>query len=782
MGKFESSVNLFHGVAEINRLIKLLDDEGYRKLLVKDSESFGLIRGVEMEGNGLVSAGSVTVPNPTIKVSELFAVDSDGLFVRYPETDNITIPANNTWYWVRASHAYSNLEEGTLAISTSGDVAGTATKFLEVLRGMPDFPAKISFPDSILNTQEYEVLDVIDNTNMTLQGVLQAETNVKYRIVGTFSPGYTVPSADKYPFNYDYCTLELVLEVIANTPPAYTAGKQFYLARIKRDGANIYIYDKRSDEWLTRSYYEAKILDQVSNPIIGVSQIRFDNALSTRTHNLVRVEWTFTSDNFTYDTNTNKVTLNAGTGGKLKATSDFVDNSFNGWRLYYADGSFDRIVTSTLIGAQINLVTDGLSTDKIDASDVLVIAPDAEEIEIQFKSKSTDATTVPDVEFVFPINKSYADCRILVYKATAAGYDVAYRYKTLANYSMSENDMPFIEIPTDSTNGYYAEDQFDADGTLIAMPTRTTYDNTTDGFIPLALNANAYTNIIAALNLGDLRGVTTTTVDATVSLLNLIVGTARQYQVIDLNNFTLTQNIWINLSKAGAVNGNEFVIHFKTGLTSFAGQTVKIVTDYVAGGGPPTQLIHDFVSVDNNYILNLDLGVPILKPYILDFIFDGVDWNIKPITEEFLSLFFCSTQGMGRSLVLLDLTASILASGNFVLPGGGTITIINSSCMVRRLTSSLCLFSFYCNFNVSIAQPLIKIDIDTIKSLNGSVFYQNNYGTCSSSTSGTGQPVGAILKGENATTLVSIDNAILGNNFLNDNFNYIFGQILLALS
>ena len=384
MSYLKFAQDLFLEKQELDRLKRFVDDDGFRNFLLMNTIKFGVINNEIADDDfsySKVTAGSQTVPNPTIKVSEVRAIDGDGNFIWKEEEDNITIPTNDEWYWVRITHVYNTQEEGEISINTSGVMSGTSTKFEEVLRGQPNFPAKIKLHGS-LNTGEYEVLEVTSNTSALLQGEFQNESDIKYSVVGTFTPGHIPTSGDKYPFQYDYCTLELVLETVTNTKPSFTQDYQFYLARIKRDGTSLEIQDKRDEIWETKSDFLIRGVEQAENVLIGVEAIKFDQDKATKEKNIVYLSWSFRSSNFTIDSKQYLLTLNSGEGGKFKATTDFTNGDFDGWRVYTADGNYVRVKQSTLSGSQINLTLDTLIPDSFNATTEVIVAPDAEEIEI----------------------------------------------------------------------------------------------------------------------------------------------------------------------------------------------------------------------------------------------------------------------------------------------------------------------------------------------------------------------------------------------------------------
>src|SRR5690606_6085630 len=105
-------------------------------------------------------------------------------------------------------------------LSANGSLTGSGGELLTTLRGQPNFPSKIRFTKDelkygpLLNTQDYDVLEVIDDNNAVLNGVsFQAEDNLSLSVVGTFTYGAPINPADKLIFNYDSVQVELVEEL-----------------------------------------------------------------------------------------------------------------------------------------------------------------------------------------------------------------------------------------------------------------------------------------------------------------------------------------------------------------------------------------------------------------------------------------------------------------------------------------------------------------------------------------------------------------------------------------
>lgn len=631
MANLKINSELFLEVQELQRLKEFLDIEsvdvngyasigGFRKNILEDSINFGLVKKTLGEvstlssppdvskltfDNGRVEVDSDVVLSgnsfKSIKHKELFAIDREGKFIYKSATNSIPIPGNGIWHWVRIRHEYSNQERGTFSINTSGQIIGTGGELLKIFRVNKKFPTKIRFLNASLNTLDYEVLSVIDNNNAQLQGVsFQAESNLKIGIVGTFTYGKAINPLSKMIYQYDSCLLELVPENTLNVSPSsgFIKNKTFYLARVKSDGVNITVQDKRLSYWETKGSQSSIDIERRSNPLIGIEAVKYNHPFSPGDKNIVEIAWGVRSNNWSIDTNLNKVTLLGPTvGGKYKTIDDFVDHDLDGWRIYTRNGKYSRVLSSTKSGSAINLIVDVLDIDNYYVSgsgnlvdriqqEVLVV-PNADSIEIFFKSNPSDLIPLADEKFIFPINTNLGKCPILAYKLDSVStYNVQYRYKTLKDYS-DQRTIPSDNQSNKSDAGYFIESSFDENGNLLLTGgTKKRYTSTDNsGFIELNLSPEAYSRFVTKVDKGDLIGVEKITNLEDLSVIDLVVGTSKNYQLVT-GSHILTDDVLFSLKSSNAVEGNKFTIHFDCSQISLNGHNILIVQDLVGVTAP----------------------------------------------------------------------------------------------------------------------------------------------------------------------------------------------------
>lgn len=593
------SPGLFLEKVELERFAKSLDANGFRLFLLNSTFKAGLIKKQYFNDNNIVqntfNNGKVYESSGlTISHNEINAIDINGNFIYKKAETNIPVPADNNWYWVKIKHTYTSKELGLFSIDQNGNLTGDSnSELLTILRGQPYFPTRVRFLNSVHNTIEYDVLEVIDDSNAILQGYFNPETNLQLSIVGTFAPDVTPSANEKDIFQYDDCELTLIQESTANTEPPKIDGEEFFLARVRNDGVDLFIQDKRTEVWQVKSDFLSKNIDKTTNALFGVERVRYDHTNSTKDENIVDIAWCMRSENWSVNSKLNQVTLSAGQGGRFKDVNYFTDGDFDSWRLYWPDGSYSNILSSVKSGSQINLTLDSLDIDKVSndggntfINTELLVTPNAEEIEITLESYNTGAAA-PGPEIVnkkvtFPINQPKALIKLLVFQDQEE-YSIKYRYKKDGEYSA------FFNMILDNQFGYYTEKAFDSDGEILPLVQSQSYSvNLAGGYIALylsnriklSLKSDAYINTINSIDLGDALGVESRSINDTPNDITLTVGTSKVYQYFvgvssPTATYTLNDNKRIILAN-GTRNGNYFILHFKQNY-DLNGKTFRIV-------------------------------------------------------------------------------------------------------------------------------------------------------------------------------------------------------------
>jgi len=618
MSKVKFSENLFLGVSELKKFQKFLEDDGYKRQFLLITDKFGLIRQTELPGIGEILVednfyvSKAGTPTDEVIVNVGVALDKNANLILNTVPQNFQIPNGNNWYWIKVSHQFTSVEKGTISLDSLGNVTGVSTEFLSALRGQPNFPSKIKFTNSTLgNSDEYEVVSVTDDDTLVLQGDFIPESGLTYSVIGTFTPGFVVSGGNKNIFQYDSCSIELVLEVLSNVPPGNLQGEEFYIARAKNNSGTVTLEDKRIEWWKNEASNALTTLDRVSeNPLIGIENVKWDIPQATRDRNWVELAWGFRSSSWTLGTSSKTITLLAGQGGVFKDTSYFANGNFDNWRVYSKDGSYQNIVGSVTDGTYIAITLDVLNPEDYVPGDVLFICPPYEEIQVKTSGDSSD-TPYPfaNIEEIntFAINTPLARFRIAALAGTY-NHNAVFRYKIFNDYS------DWMKFPDDAV-GFYKEVSFDDDGNLKPLEgdrVRNPYiGDLTVGFLTVVEAPRSFDNFQSYVDNGDLLGVNTTAFSAGLNLIQLQVTQDKKYQHfkgIDDTPITLTTDVFVNLKKfkdddelVPCRESNTFILHISQFLNLDAFK-IRIVQDFINSGS--YTLVAELNKNDMNYIKN----------------------------------------------------------------------------------------------------------------------------------------------------------------------------------
>ena len=243
---------------ELVRLMSFIRDNPALFLFVSNAQSFGIVQqGASLTLDPAFKIQVGTNAN-TIKLGTgSYALDRNGNLIYQRAFDNLPIPTDDTWYWVKISHRYDNYEQGFVNLAADGTLSGVGTTFTDVLRGNSSgFPTKVKFyiqdEDGSLtpanNSGIYEITSVAGDNTAIVSGSFVAEDNLRYVVLGAFSARTSIGSITSQGiYSYDSCNVEFIEEETTDTPPTtdFVTGEDFYVARIKSDGATVSVEDKR---------------------------------------------------------------------------------------------------------------------------------------------------------------------------------------------------------------------------------------------------------------------------------------------------------------------------------------------------------------------------------------------------------------------------------------------------------------------------------------------------------------------------------------------------------
>lgn len=609
--KINFSENLFLNVSEFKRFQEYLSKFGFIPRFLVNVEKFGLVDKIKNIGLDVNKSNNFYVekagtPFSGICVNPGLAIDSKGNLIISSKRELIEIPNNSNWNWIKIKYKTTNLESGKVSIDSKGNVVGIGTNFLEILRGQPNYPTKLKFKDSKNgNSNEYEVVKVISDTSCIIQGDFVSESDLEYSIIGTFTPGFVVENDNKFIYEKDSVQISLVQENSLNEAPPLVSGDEFYLARVRFNGSNLVLQDKRSNWFKTKAESSiSDIIRDITSSIIGIENIKFDIPTSDMSENVVSLSWAFRTESWTVDTASKRISILIGQGGIYKNTSNFKDGDFNGWRLYFKNGSFVNITDSIKSGTQIVITTDVLNPDSFNEDERLLICPPYENIEI----RAYDENKLVDLRNTFSINSDVAKLK-LPSKKESAKYVFTYRYKTFNSYT------DWLQFPNDSI-GYLNELSFNENGDKLPEVFYYKYEGSlTEPFIKLLENPESLDIFRKSISIGDKLGIKDRLFSNSEPLINLRVSRDEKIQNFRFDGnteFTLTGNIIVNIekfqdsdSKVTNKNGNEFIVHIGQWL-NLDSYKILFVQDYVN----PTEykLLREITENDVAFIKNSYYG------------------------------------------------------------------------------------------------------------------------------------------------------------------------------
>jgi len=332
------SENLFISVEELNRLKSSIAENGWKRFAKNLVSKFGIAVN-ENNTNFIPIVNSMA--RDTLTIQPGIAFDSDMNIIVLDSAVDISLPhgqlANNEKYWLVLRHAITHNEVGTVSVNQSGALTGVGTKFKEVLRGQPDFPTKVRL-DSVVNTGEYEVVEVSSDTSAIIAGSFTNESGKKYSVVGTFTPGFIPDEDNRQIYSYDSCEIEILRSV---EQPEIRDGLDFILASVEyvdnmNNGYDTILNDYRVNYLLNFSfekddYVENKELaeDQIVS-LVKESVVNLDEKGVTIE---LLMEHGFSVTDFTVEATTSgyKFTINSGTSNFITTASTLPDHLFKGW-------------------------------------------------------------------------------------------------------------------------------------------------------------------------------------------------------------------------------------------------------------------------------------------------------------------------------------------------------------------------------------------------------------------------------------------------------------------
>lgn len=324
MARLKISSNLFLEVNELNRFLKFIETDGYKKIFQNLIKNFGI---VENESFNSFLVSKVSGSTNSIYVNEGIAYDSSLNCIQNTDSSTqYTVTNTGTPKWIILSYGTTNIEKGKIKVGSDGSLTGYNTEFKSILRGQLNFPVKIKFPKSQINTEEYEVVSVNSDTSAVIVGSLSNEENLDFCVIGTFTPGFIPSESNKTIYEYDSYTIQTIE---SETSPVLDTN-EFFLAKVYYDSSNILVVEDKREDFFNLSSTTNNAIVSV-NPLMSLTDIKS----LTKSNTIAQFEAIF---EFGYKVNTfnssgNSFQISSGSCNFLQS-GDIPDGLFKGWTLY----------------------------------------------------------------------------------------------------------------------------------------------------------------------------------------------------------------------------------------------------------------------------------------------------------------------------------------------------------------------------------------------------------------------------------------------------------------
>lgn len=392
MSRLKFSPNLFLEVNELQRFNKFLEEDGWKRAMKAISKNFGI---VENASNSYFKVTARSGSNSVIVINAGIAFDSnmDAIVM----TDDLELSVGNTGSnrWVILSRAVTTEEQGTVSINSDGSLSGIGTEFTKVLRGQPNFPVKVKF-NSTSNNGEYEVVSVTSDTSALLSGSFVNQSNIKYSVVGTFTPGFQPTEDNKMIYEYDSYNIEVV---DSEDRPA-VSGDEFILAMISFDASgSMNVSDERIRYMFNNPYTQSDESDNSTDPLVSllstgvVGGIHAVGSAAAEFELIMEHGYTVTRHELLTTSTSNTFNIISGQSNFL-GTGNIPDGMFRGWLLVNRANMKYALIDDN---SNKSLYISNLDTSIIlDSGNDFIIVPNCNEIEYEVTvSNNVDRPNIP---------------------------------------------------------------------------------------------------------------------------------------------------------------------------------------------------------------------------------------------------------------------------------------------------------------------------------------------------------------------------------------------------
>lgn len=443
MSRIKISENLFLEVNELNKFVSFIKDDGYKKIIKPLIKSYGIVKD---DNNSNFKVTKKSGSSNTVIINSGLAFDNN--LDAIVSDNNLEMVINNTGVkcWIILSRGVSNLEIGTVTVSSDGSLSGTSTKFKEVLRGQPNFPVKVKF-NSTNNIGEYEVIKVLSDTYAILSGSLISEASLKYSVIGTFTPGFQPSQENKQIYEYDSYSISVI---DSDNKPNLEEG-QFILASIEFSIDEMTVTDERINYMFNGSYsrkgdsnfFENSLVSLMSvNTIGGINSV---NTVSADFELIIEHGYKINSHALVVNSSTNILSILNGSCNFL-GSGNIPNDLFSGWILFNRKNMKYAVIDGN---TNKDIYISNLDSDLMNGTDnELIIVPDFKEIEYEITvSSNVDSPAFPFYHKNSICNKN-SRIRFYAYMPSVSesfsdSVTVSIKYRMLDD---SGNQYPFLPL------------------------------------------------------------------------------------------------------------------------------------------------------------------------------------------------------------------------------------------------------------------------------------------------------------------------------------------------
>lgn len=269
MSKLNISRNVFLEKEELTNMLSFFATAPLMKAVLQASYSFGMVTNDPSKINpntinkptdedNLVDPFKVETGtnSGTIKILPGMALTSQGEFIDIGVEDNIAVPNDSNFYWVKIGYQTRNYEKGYVSVNSQGVVSGSVNFSGKVRGQSSSTPVSIRFEKQDgsvpINNGVYQIVNVIDNQNLLLTSAstFVAESNLRVIVLGTLPLGGVLTSEQRNGlYTYDNYVISLVPEVSVSTPPEKEAD-EYYIARVQNSGGTVSVSNEvKSEYW-----------------------------------------------------------------------------------------------------------------------------------------------------------------------------------------------------------------------------------------------------------------------------------------------------------------------------------------------------------------------------------------------------------------------------------------------------------------------------------------------------------------------------------------------------